>query len=116
VDILVLRYVSYGSTIMLQYAQTFSTVGMILQNMFPVKVCTIAGLRLPYSGGVKNLLCAARQGAHRSLSRIQLRDSKSLTWSGRKDLNLRLHGPEPCALPGCATPRIRIITYHCNKI
>src|SRR5438552_5181489 len=27
------------------------------------------------------------------------------TWSGREDLNLRLHGPEPCALPGCATPR-----------
>src|SRR4029077_13939168 len=26
-------------------------------------------------------------------------------WSGREDLNLRLHGPEPCALPGCATPR-----------
>jgi hypothetical protein len=58
VDILVLRYVSYGSTIMLQYAQTFSTIVMILLNMFPVKVCTIAGLRLPYSGGVKNLLCA----------------------------------------------------------
>src|SRR5689334_11269299 len=28
-------------------------------------------------------------------------------WSGREDLNLRLHGPEPCALPGCATPRCR---------
>jgi hypothetical protein len=26
-------------------------------------------------------------------------------WSGREDLNLRLHGPEPCALPSCATPR-----------
>ncbi len=26
-------------------------------------------------------------------------------WSGREDLNLRLHGPEPCALPDCATPR-----------
>ncbi len=25
--------------------------------------------------------------------------------SGREDLNLRLHGPEPCALPDCATPR-----------
>jgi hypothetical protein len=28
-------------------------------------------------------------------------------WSGRLDLNQRLHGPEPCALPGCATPRKR---------
>ena len=26
-------------------------------------------------------------------------------WSGREDLNLRLHRPERCALPGCATPR-----------
>src|SRR5450755_2296456 len=26
-------------------------------------------------------------------------------WSGREDSNLRPHGPEPCALPGCATPR-----------
>jgi hypothetical protein len=27
-------------------------------------------------------------------------------WSGRGDLNSRLLGPEPSALPGCATPRI----------
>jgi hypothetical protein len=27
-------------------------------------------------------------------------------WSGRVDLNHRPHGPEPCALPGCATPRL----------
>ena len=26
--------------------------------------------------------------------------------SGREDLNLRLLGPEPSALPGCATPRV----------
>ena len=25
--------------------------------------------------------------------------------SGRRDLNSRPHGPEPCALPVCATPR-----------
>ncbi len=31
--------------------------------------------------------------------------------SGRKDLNLRPYGPEPYALPGCATPRAEIITY-----
>ena len=28
-----------------------------------------------------------------------------ITWSGRQDLNLRPHGPKPCALPNCATPR-----------
>ena len=27
------------------------------------------------------------------------------SWSRRQDLNLRPHGPEPCALPDCATPR-----------
>ena len=31
----------------------------------------------------------------------------SSTLSGREDLNLRLPGPEPGALPGCATPRSR---------
>jgi integrase len=30
---------------------------------------------------------------------------QQLTESGREDLNLRLHRPERCALPGCATPR-----------
>ncbi len=28
-----------------------------------------------------------------------------LTWSGRQDLNLRPLGPEPSALPSCATSR-----------
>jgi hypothetical protein len=31
--------------------------------------------------------------------------SKNLKWSGRRDLNPRPLGPEPSALPGCATPR-----------
>src|SRR6266567_151355 len=31
--------------------------------------------------------------------------AKGTKWSGREDLNLRLHRPERCALPGCATPR-----------
>ena len=30
---------------------------------------------------------------------------KRKKWSGRGDLNSRLLGPEPSALPGCATPR-----------
>src|SRR5438105_14679387 len=30
-------------------------------------------------------------------------------WSGREDLNLRPPGPEPGALPGCATPRLECI-------
>src|SRR3954471_4076151 len=29
--------------------------------------------------------------------------------SGREDLNLRPHGPEPCALPVCATPRDAVL-------
>lgn len=29
-----------------------------------------------------------------------------VNWSGRKDLNLRPHAPQACALPGCATPRL----------
>src|SRR5260370_24115764 len=31
--------------------------------------------------------------------------SERENWSGREDLNLRPLGPEPSALPGCATPR-----------
>src|SRR6185369_12404961 len=37
---------------------------------------------------------------------------RSVGWSGREDLNLRLHGPEPCALPGCATPRVPLPLYQ----
>ena len=33
--------------------------------------------------------------------------AKTEDWSGREDLNLRPPGPEPGALPGCATPRRR---------
>ncbi len=32
--------------------------------------------------------------------------------SGREDLNFRPHGPEPCALPDCATPRNFICYYN----
>ena len=31
---------------------------------------------------------------------------KHFNWSGQQDLNLRPHGPEPCALPNCAMPRL----------
>ena len=34
-----------------------------------------------------------------------LRNFANLSLSGREDLNLRPFGPEPNALPGCATPR-----------
>lgn len=34
-------------------------------------------------------------------------------WSGRLDSNQRLHGPEPCALPCCATPRQGIVKTKC---
>ena len=33
------------------------------------------------------------------------RASIALKWSGREDSNLRPPGPEPGALPDCATPR-----------
>src|SRR5438067_11277034 len=36
-------------------------------------------------------------------------------WSGREDLNLRPLGPEPSALPGCATPR-RAESYTCSAL
>src|SRR5687768_10252813 len=36
--------------------------------------------------------------------------------SGRQDLNLRLLGPEPSALPGCATPRGKgVVRYLANR-
>ncbi len=31
--------------------------------------------------------------------------TKSLSWSRWRDSNPRPHGPKPCALPNCATPR-----------
>jgi hypothetical protein len=37
-------------------------------------------------------------------------------WSGRGDLNSRLLGPEPSALPGCATPRISSTLNHTETI
>src|SRR5450759_5129178 len=36
-------------------------------------------------------------------------------WSGREDLNLRPLGPEPSALPGCATPRKERALYHGDR-
>src|ERR1041384_6507334 len=32
-------------------------------------------------------------------------ESKFKNWSGARDLNPGPHGPEPCALPNCASPR-----------
>ena len=34
------------------------------------------------------------------------------TWSRRRDLNSRPLGPEPSALPSCATPRLQRILYQ----
>src|SRR5690606_21805382 len=44
----------------------------------------------------------ARLFAHRSLDPRE----GGLQWSGREDSNLRPFGPEPNALPDCATPRV----------
>ena len=49
-----------------------------------------------------------REGRHRDPVTFRNplgRGRKNKKWSGRKDLNLRPHRPERCALPGCATPR-----------
>ena len=43
--------------------------------------------------------------ARRQRSRIQWGLTDGEEWSGREDLNLRPPGPEPGALPDCATPR-----------
>lgn len=37
---------------------------------------------------------------------MKLLNLRGIKWSGREDLNLRPPGPEPGALPGCATPRL----------
>ena len=40
----------------------------------------------------------------------------NLKWSGRRDLNPRLLGPEPSALPVCATPRKKALRdYRDNR-
>src|SRR5436309_1112860 len=36
----------------------------------------------------------------------EIEDSQSKIWSGARDLNPGPHGPEPCALPNCASPRL----------
>ena len=38
-----------------------------------------------------------------------------VNWSGRGDLNSRLLGPEPSALPGCATPRYQF-WLNCQEL
>ncbi len=35
-----------------------------------------------------------------------------LVWSEWRDLNSRPYGPEPYALPNCATPRLFLIAYE----
>ena len=41
----------------------------------------------------------------RDQGRIRTETGLEKAWSGRGDLNSRPLGPEPSALPGCATPR-----------
>ena len=43
--------------------------------------------------------------------RILANSPKNLKWSGRRDLNPRPLGPEPSALPSCATPRYNWAIY-----
>jgi hypothetical protein len=43
----------------------------------------------------------------RDQGRIRTETFLEKKWSGRGDLNSRPLGPEPSALPSCATPRLR---------
>lgn len=36
-------------------------------------------------------------------------------WSEWRDLNSRPYGPEPYALPNCATPRLLILSLFCDR-
>ena len=53
----------------------------------------------------KEICKASRAEGEASEQTPSTRNDKSCIWSGREDLNLRLPGPEPGALPSCATPR-----------
>ncbi len=59
------------------------------------------------SQGTPNLQPAGLSGFHFTLRSLLGACAKlnGIFWSGRADSNCRPHGPEPCALPNCATPR-----------
>ena len=48
----------------------------------------------------------------RDQGRVRIGTHENGKWSGRGDLNSRPLGPEPSALPGCATPRMLIPVKH----
>jgi hypothetical protein len=50
--------------------------------------------------------CRKRHTAYRNPFNVIFQRAKFEEWSGREDSNLRPPGPEPGALPDCATPRM----------
>ena len=73
------------------------------------------------------LLCQSRQCQFRSNHFVNRKTrtylSVSFVWSEWRDLNSRPYGPEPYALPNCATPRlimtafrnIHHLSFFCNR-
>ena len=59
----------------------------------------------PPSANVRPVRGAASSATVGSSGPPQSRKEPVQNWSGRLDLNQRPLGPEPSALPGCATPR-----------
>jgi hypothetical protein len=57
-----------------------------------------------HRGGGVGLETSYVSAVEKPLASIIAKENKN-EWSGREDLNLRPPGPEPGALPGCATPR-----------
>ena len=70
--------------------------------------------RNPFASKCSLLMSGALAHVSTLKSRRKKTSSKKQTgfWSRRRDLNPRPLGPEPSALPNCATPRLRCILYQ----
>jgi hypothetical protein len=91
----------------------------VQQGLASIRVCGFSGaVRRSLRGalrrdrqGVASLLaaCVAPTGRQKKAPSGPKPPTRHFPFnlSGREDLNLRLHGPEPCALPDCATPRFK---------
>ena len=80
-------------------------IGCVLQAGRSLKIRRSFGKEIAFRSGGR-----FKKGSASSQPRPPIDWSKDVTrgeeWSGREDLNLRPPGPEPGALPGCATPRL----------
>ncbi len=80
-------------------------IGCVLQAGRSREICSSFGNEIPLRPGSR-----FKKGSASSQPRPPIDWSQDVIrgeeWSGREDLNLRPPGPEPGALPGCATPRL----------